>query len=200
MRVALSGRWETVETPEKKSENWPIVPAVTAGHVGGGERAHDVRLRARSVLGGARRSLLRAGKVDVVQKIDALLDRESAAADDAEGLAKQLDVLQGLLKDAAVADATKTRGGPTAIVDLEAQAKAIREAAQAQAAPRGTPVETETLDLIDGIIIGLTRGAREAADAAARELAEPAISTAFELAALYKRRAKKKAEETPAGG
>ncbi|MDI1480270.1 hypothetical protein [Polyangium sp. y55x31] len=56
-------------------------------------------------------------------------------------------------------------------------------------------METETLDLIDGIIVSLTRTAREAADAAARELGEPALATAFELSTLHKRYAKKKAEE-----
>ncbi|MDC3986523.1 hypothetical protein [Polyangium jinanense] len=46
----------------------------------------------------------------------------------------------------------------------------------------------------------LTRTARESAEAAARELGEPAIATAFELSALYKRRAKKKTEEPQGGG
>ncbi|MBK9266152.1 MAG: hypothetical protein IPM54_40990 [Polyangiaceae bacterium] len=41
--------------------------------------------------------------------------------------------------------------------------------------------------------------ARDAAEAAARDLSEPAMATAFELSALYKRRAKKKGEQ-PAGG
>ncbi|UQA55786.1 hypothetical protein [Polyangium aurulentum] len=170
----------------------------TAAHATAMRDGQGVRLRARSVLSGARRVLLRVGKTDAVQRIAALLDRESVAADDAEGLAKQLDALRGALKDAAVEDAAQTRGGPQVIVDLEAGAKALRDAAVAKAGPRGTPVETETLDLIDGIIVSLSRTARDAAEAAARELSEPAIATAFELSALYKRRGKKKAEEPTA--
>jgi hypothetical protein len=72
----------------------------------------------------------------------------------------------------------------------------LRDAAKVKAEPRGTPVETETLDLIDGFIVSLSRAAREAAEAAARDLAEPAIVTAFELTALYKRRAKKAGGES----
>jgi hypothetical protein len=161
------------------------------------DNGQGTRLRGRSVLYGAKHALLWAGKTESVQKIGAVLERDSVAADDAEGLAKQLDALKGTLTDTAIADAAKNRGGPKVVVDLEAHALALRDAAQAKAEPRGTPVETETLDLIDGIIVSLSRMARDAAESAARELAEPAILTAFELSALYKRRAKKDDEPAP---
>ncbi len=166
----------------------------TVAHAAAMRDGLALRLRTRSVLSSTRRVLLRGGQMDAVQKIDALLDRESQAANAGEGLAKQLDSLQNILKDPEIENAAKTRGGPEAVQDLGTQAKALRDTAEAKAAPRGTPVETETLDLLDGIIVSLTRSAREAADAAARELGEPAISTAFELSALYKRRTKKKSE------
>ena len=95
------------------------------------------------------------------------------------------------MKDPIVASAAKDRGGPKAVTDLEAGAKALRDAAKVKAEPLGTPVETETLDLIDGMIASLARTAKDAADAAARELSEPSIATAFEPSALYRRRAKK---------
>ncbi|MDI1446314.1 hypothetical protein [Polyangium sp. 6x1] len=167
----------------------------TAAHAAAMRDGQGIRLRARSVLAGSKRALLLAGQTAWVQKIDAVLDQDSAAADDAEKLAKQLDALQALLKEPLIADFAQNRGGPQALQDLGAQAQTLRETAKTKAEPRGTPVETETLDLLDGIIASLTRTAREAADAAARELAEPAIATAFELSALYKRRAKKKAED-----
>ena len=127
-----------------------------------------------------------------MQKIEALLDGDSVAADHAEGLAKQLDAQHELLQEPLIAQAAQHRGGPASVVELGARAAGLRHAAQAKAEPRGTPAETELLDLVDGLILGLTRGAREAAEAAARELGEPAIETAFELSALYKRRAPKK--------
>ncbi|MDC3961428.1 hypothetical protein KEG38_46840 [Polyangium jinanense] len=171
----------------------------TAAHATAMRDGQGIRLRARSVLAGSKRALLLAGQGGAVQKIVVLLDQESVAADDAEGLAKQLDALRAALKEPAVADAAKSRGGPQATLDLESRAQALRDAAKAKAQPRGTPVETETLDLIDGIIVSLARTAREAADAAARELGESAIATEFELSALYKRRAKKD-DEAPAQG
>ncbi|MBK9262008.1 MAG: hypothetical protein IPM54_19665 [Polyangiaceae bacterium] len=100
------------------------------------------RLQARSVLGGAKRTLLALGNIAAVQKIEALLERDSVAAEDAEGLAKQLDALQDVLKDPAIADAAKGRGGPKAVTDLAADAQALRDASKAKAEPRGTPVET----------------------------------------------------------
>ncbi|MDI3283846.1 hypothetical protein [Polyangium sp. 15x6] len=167
----------------------------TAAHAAAMRDGQAIRLRARSVLAGSKRALLLAGQAGVVQKITVQLDRDSVAADDAEGLAKQLDALRAALKEPPVAEAAKTRGGPQAALDLESRAQALRDVAKTKAQPRGTPVETETLDLIDGIIVSLARTAREAADAAARELGEPAIATEFELSALYKRPAKKKPEE-----
>ncbi|TKC96490.1 hypothetical protein [Polyangium fumosum] len=167
----------------------------TVAHATAMRDGQGVRLRGRSVLAGTKRALLLSGNTEAVKKIEVLLDSESAVAEDAEGLAKQLDALRTVLKEPAVASAAQNRGGPQAAVDLEAKAAALRDAAKAKAEPRGTPVETEALDLIDGIIVSLTRTAREAAEAAARELAEPAIATAFELSALYKRRGKKKPEE-----
>ena len=164
------------------------------------QTGQNTRLRARSILNAGKRSLLALGNIAAVQKIETLLERESAVAEDAEGLAKQLDALQGELKDSAIADATKDRGGPKVVTDLGTITLVLRDAAQAKAEPRGTPVETETLDLIDGIIVSLVRSAREAAEAAARDLSEPAIATAFELSALYKRGAKKKGDELVPGG
>lgn len=157
--------------------------------------AQGTRLRARSVLNGAKRVMLALGNIAAVQKIESLLERDSVAAEDAEGLAQQLDALQGTLKDSVIANAAQNRGGPKVVLDLEAHARALRDAAKLKAEPRGTPVETETLDLIDGVIVSLARMAREAAEAAARDLSEPAMATAFELSALYKRRPKKKDDE-----
>jgi hypothetical protein len=182
---------------ETKRTSKKVDTAALAGAMRDGQ---GCRLRARAVLGGSLRSLLLSGKTDAVQKIESLLERDSLASHDAEGLAKQLDALQGSLKDSVIAEAAKNRGGPQAVIDLESAATALRAAAKAKAEPRGTPVETETLDLIDGIIVSLARMAREAAEAAARELSEPAMATAFELSAIYKRRGTKKVEGDEAQG
>lgn len=52
------------------------------------------------------------------------------------------------------------RGGLDAGVDLQVTADTLRAASKERAGAPGTPAETELLDLLDGIIIGLARGAR----------------------------------------
>lgn len=190
--LSLAGVGREAKRTNKKVDTAALSTAMHDGQ--------NTRLHGRSVLNAAKRGLLALGNIVAVQKIETLLDRESAVAEDAEGLAKQLDALQSALKDSAIADAAKNRGGPKVVLALETHAQALRASAKAKAEPRGTPVETETLDLIDGIIVNLARSAREAAEAASRDLAEPAMATAFELSALYKRRAKKKGDEPAPGG
>ncbi|MBK9266151.1 MAG: hypothetical protein IPM54_40985 [Polyangiaceae bacterium] len=67
------------------------------------------RLRARSVLGGAKRTLLALGNIAGPLKIEALLERDRCGRG-CQRLAKQLDALQDVLKDPAIADAAKDRG------------------------------------------------------------------------------------------
>jgi hypothetical protein len=92
--------------------------------------------------------------------------------------------------------------GPQAAADLAARAASLRAADPASAGARGTPEHTEHLDLIDGIILELVRGAREAAEGASKELGEPALLSAFSLSELYPssgaRSAPEAEPETPA--
>jgi hypothetical protein len=90
-----------------------------------------------------------------------------------------------VLTEPTVAAEAGGRGGDKAVADLTARAAAVRAAAEGLSAPRGTPQETEKLDLLDGIIVELARAASEAAKAASKELGEPAMATAFELRELY---------------
>lgn len=108
-----------------------------------------------------------------------------SSGEDAELLGQQLDLLRSTLSGAEVAKAAADRGGPESLKELEAAAKALREAAASWRRSPGTPVETERLDLLDGIIIDLVRSARRSARAAASALAQPALAKAFELLHLY---------------
>lgn len=159
-------------------------------------KGKTIRSRARSVLRGARRILalsVAPASDDAVRTIDTVLEHTGTTSDDAIVMASQLDNLRQVLSIAVVAEAAKDRGGPKAVTDLTANATALRAVSQDTATVRGTPEETDQLDLVDGIIIGLTRQAREAADSAAKALGEPAIVAAFELSQLYgSGRAKKK--------
>lgn len=160
--------------------------------------AQQVRLRARSVLKSAMRVLIQSGgqaAEDAARAVNVVLGKGSVAGDDAEKLATQLDQLRAALEDSAVQPIVAGRGGPKAVADLKIGAESLREASQMTTAPRGTPPETEQLDLLDGIILSLVRSAREAADAASKALGEPALVAEFELTELYgSGKAKVKAE------
>jgi hypothetical protein len=122
---------------------------------------------------------------EAARAIDAVLGKGAVAGDDAEKLSTQLDQLRTTLEDSTIKPVVAERGGPKAAADLKTQASILREASQTTAAPRGTPQETEQLDLLDGIILSLVRSAREAADAASKALGEPALVAEFELTELY---------------
>ncbi len=159
------------------------------------------RLRTRSVLTNARRVLSRkAGETAAaaVRSVDTVLTQTSVAGDTAEKMASQLDQLGVVLADPEVVTATVNSGGPKAVLDTAARAASLRAVSQSAAVPRGTPEETEKLDLIDGLILGLVRQARDCAETAAKELGEPSMVSAFELTKLYPPRSKKAAESPPA--
>lgn len=152
------------------------------------KEGQHVRLRGRSILGGARRLLARVATpeaVAAVQHIDAVLNTCSVAPEYASPLATQLDELRRGLIDLTVAPVVAGRGGPQAVADLTARAAALRAADQTTAVGRGTREHTEHLDLVDGVILELVRGAREAAEVASKELGEPALLAAFTLSDLY---------------
>lgn len=169
--------------------------------------AQQIRLRARSVLKAAKRVLAHTGgeaAEEAARSIDAVLGKGAVAGDDAEKLSTQLDQLRTALEDSTIKPVVADRGGPKAAADLKTQADKLREASQTTAAPRGTPQETEQLDLLDGIILSLVRSAREAADADSKALGEPALVAEFELTELYgngngKTRANASEETTAAG-
>lgn len=146
------------------------------------------RESARSILENAQRSLVESGtavaKLGAKVIIAALQQTRSVGADGGK-LAEQLDVLSGALADPNVAPAAAGRGGPAAVTALVAMAAELRASVAARAGSPGTPAETEQLDLLDGIIVALVRGARKAARAAAKRLGTPALTADFELTKLY---------------
>lgn len=162
----------------------------TAAYQSAVQDGMQVRTRAIAIAASTKRVLLRADKKDAVHKIDTLLKHESEAAGQADLLAKQLDGLQALFSDADIADAAKSRGAPQLVLDLQGIAANLRAVCESKAEPRGTPLETATLDLIDGIIVSLVRAARKASKAASKGLGDPSIATAFELSSLYRPRPK----------
>jgi hypothetical protein len=122
-----------------------------------------------------------------VQAVAAVLEKTRSAGADARALASQLELISGLFKDtAAVAAEAASKGGPKLVADLDAAVVSLRADAPTAHAPRGTPAETERMDLLDGLIIESTRRARKAARSASDESGEAALATAFDLDKLYR--------------
>ncbi len=174
-----------------------------ATHSAALEDGKDQRDSARSILENTHRLLTEtggaAGKAGTAV-ISAALQQTRSVGSDGEKLAEQLDVLGKALSDPSVAPTAANRGGPAAVIALGAQATALRAAVADRAGSPGTQAETEVLDVFDGIIVALARGARKAARAAAKRLGTPALKANFELTKLYGPRKAKAAKGGEAGG
>ena len=175
---------------DKKSTNKAYADAVKIGKAR--------RLRARSVLSGARRILVEQGDTEAVRTLDTVLNHAPTAGESAGKLADQLDTLHTTFSQAPIAMAAKQRGGPEIAAELATSSASLRAISQDAAAVPGTPAATERLDLLDGIIVGLARDARKAARAAGKDSGEPAMAAAFELTKLYGAPKGKKSAEAPA--
>ncbi len=149
------------------------------------------RENARAILENTARALEDSGAPEAeagIGVIQSALSQAKSAGVDASKLADQLDLLRNALDEAAVAAEAVVRGGPEAVKGLTWAAERLRAAHAERSGVRGTPAETEHLDLLDGIIVTLVRGARKAARAAARRLGQPALLVDFELSKIYSRR------------
>jgi cell division septation protein DedD len=166
---------------------------------------------ARSILDNGKRALRESTEASAetgVNVIKVALEQTRSAGADGDKLADQLDTLSAALSHSLVAPELLGRGGPEAVIELQSASGALRATSKERAGAPGTPAETEQLNLLDGIIVGLVRGARKAARAAAKRLGTPALVADFELTKLYASRgAGKKAtpaektttEKTPPG-
>lgn len=155
---------------------------------------------ARSILDNTQRALSESNQASAeagVKIIKVALQQTRSAGADGEKLAGQLDTLRTALGDADVLGEVADRGGPEAAQDLQIAADALRAASKERAGAPGTPAETEQLNLLDGIIVGLARGARKAARAAAKRLGTPALMADFELTKLYASRGAGKGSPAP---
>jgi hypothetical protein len=164
----------------KKETNTALLEAMRDGKL--------LRLRTRSVLRGVSRRLAKSSAPpdkEARAAVEARLEQTRSSRADSEKLAVQLDQLGKLFSNAAVAARAQSRGGASLSQELTAGAQKIREAAQAKPTSRGTPAETRRLDLLDGIIIELTRDAREASRTASRARGDASIAKDFELRYLY---------------
>lgn len=162
------------------------------------DRAKRARKRAHAILKGLLDQAEELGLADHEATIRSVLSQTAFSGDEEEPLARQLDVLSGCLAEKAIEKASRDRGGPTTQSELSDAAKALRTRSAEYRPLRGTPTETQTLDLLDGIIVSICRAARRAARVAAADLGQPALRAVFDLVHLD-RRSKPENPEEPSG-
>jgi hypothetical protein len=162
----------------------------SAGYAKALANAQTARIAARAVADGTKAELEESGDDTTAARLGTALRQTAAAPDDPEKLCIQLDTLAGVLEAPAVAPTAKGRGGAEAVQQLRDTAKALRAADQATSGVGGTPVATEALDLLDGLVVRLTRRARKSALAAAKATGSKAVAKEFRLDKLYQSRGK----------
>ena len=187
--MQAAGVTRTGAKADKKTTNAALLDAIRVGK--------NARISAHSLLAGARFTAELSGDRATVNAIDAVLDATRRAGADAVALRDQLHALAKLLDNEGVrsrvpdAEALKTT--------LTTRADAIDIARQSRTRGGGTPAETDLVNLLDGLGVGLCRIGRKAGRAASKETGDPAIADAVELDEIYKstgRRAVDKAEDT----
>lgn len=147
------------------------------------------RIRARAVLEGVEEDLEGREDAEAIEAQRVLtvgLRQTRAAAKYAEPLAQQLSLLGDALKNQVIAAEASGQGGPETLAEVESAIVALRKADQEDIGGHGTPMETQTLDLLDGIIVKHVRRARRAAVAASKQMGNPALVEAFKLDKLYR--------------
>ena len=175
---------------DRKVTNAALLKAMSEGKA--------ARFAAHSALDGARILLSIEGNNAVLEVDKALHDTRSAGAD-AEELERQLRQLANVCANESVR-AKLGDNAATLETQLNNSIAALNAAREQKTGARGTPAETEYLDLLDGLAVELVRLARKAARAVARDLGQEAIATDLDLRELYKSTSRGADDEEEGGG
>jgi len=120
----------------------------------------------------------------------ALASASSDSHDDAQVLRRHVQTISAALSLAGVAAEANPRGGAEALAELASALRDLDKVAPL-VKTQGAPAETETMDLLDGLIVRAARRARKAARVAARQLGDASIAAAFDLGEIKPRRVAK---------
>lgn len=144
----------------------------------------NARAASHAALTTARHALFEEGNTELANRIDSLLAVTASSRADAVLLAQQLGNLGGLLTHAEVAPKLGDAAAGVQTMVTTASS-ALDVALKSKGRVRGTPAETEQVNLLDGVAVIQLRTVRKAGRAAARALGRPDVATAFELHELY---------------
>ena len=151
-------------------------------------KGKNMRRQGRSILRGLGRDLAWSEDADDLKAatdLEQVMDSTSTTPDKAEALARQLQQIGQVLSGKQIASLAKTRNGEEVLKQINAAVKGLQDASENRNLRPGTPEYAERLDLLDGLIVEQVRHARQAAESAAKETAQPALLNAFALDSLY---------------
>ena len=142
--------------------------------------AKNDRQSARSLLSSCVPPLRDRGDVQDARRVGSLLEQTSTFEHDI-ALVDHLSRLHDMISEPVLVPLIVNRGGPGLIVRTRNSRENLLVALRERAGHPGVTALANERDILDGIIITLTRNAARAARAASRRLGLPAIAQDFKL-------------------
>jgi hypothetical protein len=142
--------------------------------------ARGDRRSARSLLSSCVPPLRDRGNVQDARRVQSLLEQTSSVEHDT-ALIDQLTRMHDIISEPVLVPLMAGRGGPGLIVRIQRSRENLVAALRERAGHTGGTALANERDILDGIIITLTRNAARAARAASRRLGLPAIAQDFKL-------------------
>lgn len=174
----------------KKVTNAAVLDAMFVGKA--------ARFVAHGHLDTARFFLAVAGNKAAVE-IEKVLKATRSSGSDPQELETQLTQLVRVVANADVRGALEASAEPLE-TQLNGAIAALNVARESKTSTRGTPEETDYLDMLDGLAVELCRRVRKMARAAAKQLRQPAIARELDLRELYKTTGRRVEEDEGGGG
>jgi hypothetical protein len=142
--------------------------------------AKDERQSVRTLLTGCVPRLRDAGNVVDAKRLQSLLEQTSRAPNDT-ALLDHMKRLHALLGEPVLEPLIVNRGGPDMLLRIERSRNSLLSAIRERGGNPEVSALSDERDILDGIIVTLTRNAARAARVAARRLGQPAIAQEFKL-------------------
>jgi hypothetical protein len=152
----------------------------TADHVSARRNAQDDRQSVRTLLSSCLARLRDGGNIADAKRVQSLLEQTSTVTGDT-ALIDHMARLGAMIREPALVPLIVSRGGPGLIVRVQNSREALLAALRQRASQPEVSALADERDILDGIIITLTRTAARAARVTSRRLRLPAIAQEFKL-------------------
>lgn len=142
--------------------------------------AKDERESVRALLTSCVSRLRDSGNLADAKRLQVLLDQTSSAPNDT-ALLDHMKRLHAVLSEPVLEPLIINRGGPDMLVRIDRSRNFLLSAIRERGGHPEVTALSDERDILDGIIVTLTRNAARAARVAARRLGQPAIAQEFKL-------------------